>query len=166
MDMRIGPTTNGLGNAWHLAMQGRDTGQHLRVLEQRRTDAQDAPAQRYRRIYRLYRRPPRVMRAANLTECTQGGTRERAVDARLKGGWFGWQAAKRGDSRMVRALLDMRAVVDDIDHVGRSALHVAVRGGHLGVLGVLLKRGADANLQASALRSQAPVHMPVLLKYI
>ena len=55
---------------------------------------------------------------------------------------------------MVRALLDMRAVVDDIDHVGRSALHVAVRGGHLGVLGVLLKRGADANLQASALRSQ------------
>ena len=94
-----------------------------------------------------------MIRAANLTECTQGGTRERAGDARLKRLWFGWQAAKRGDSRMVRALLDMRAVVDAIDHRGRSPLHVAVRGGHLGVLGVLLKRGADANLKASALRS-------------
>jgi ankyrin repeat protein len=67
---------------------------------------------------------------------------------------------------MVRALLDMRAVVDDVDHVGRSALHVAVRGGHLGVLGVLLKRGADANLRASVLRSTPPVLLPVLFDLI
>lgn len=70
-----------------------------------------------------------------------------------------WQAAKRGDSRMVRALLDMGAPVDHADHLGRAALHVAVRGGHLGVLGVLLKHGADANTQAAGLKCEAPVHI-------
>jgi hypothetical protein len=60
------------------------------------------------------------------------------------------QAAGQGNSRMVRALIDMGASVNLVDEDGRSALHFAVRRGHVGALGVLLKLGAKVNMQAHA----------------
>jgi len=70
-----------------------------------------------------------------------------------------WQAAARGDSRMVRALIEMGACINELDHRGRSPLHRAVRAGHLGATGVLLKRGADVDLSARGLFGEAPLHL-------
>ena len=62
---------------------------------------------------------------------------------------------------MVRTLIDLGARVDEMDHRGRSALHRAVARGHLGVCGVLLKRGACVNKPASGQCSETPVHVAV-----
>ena len=75
------------------------------------------------------------------------------------------QAAGKGDSRMVRALVRMGAHVDELDHAGRSALHRGVRAGHLGVVGVLLKLGADVNLRARGRNLEAPLHLAARARF-
>ena len=76
-----------------------------------------------------------------------------------------WQAASRGDSRMVRALIQMGAHVDEVDERGRTALHRAVKRGHLGVVGVLLKLGANVNKQAQGEAHEAPLHLAARGRY-
>jgi len=60
---------------------------------------------------------------------------------------------------MVRALIEMGACANELDHRGRSPLHRAVRAGHLGATGVLLKLGADVDLSARGLFGEAPLHL-------
>jgi len=77
-------------------------------------------------------------------------------------------AAARGDSRMVRALIQMGACVHEVDQRGRSALHAAVRRGHLGAVGVLLKLGARVNQQADGVNSslETPLHLAVCRPFL
>lgn len=77
----------------------------------------------------------------------------RACDASAR------QAAARGDSRMVRALIQMGADVNEVDERGRCALHCCVKRGHLGVLGVLIKLGADVNRQAHGQAEETALHV-------
>jgi len=60
---------------------------------------------------------------------------------------------------MVRALIQMGAHVDEVDERGRCALHGCVKRGHLGVLGVLIKLGADVNRQAHGQAQEAALHV-------
>lgn len=62
---------------------------------------------------------------------------------------------------MVRALIRMGVSANELDHRGRSALHRAVRAGHLGATGVLLKLGAKVDLGACGLFREAPLHLAV-----
>lgn len=69
---------------------------------------------------------------------------------------------------MVRALIDMGASLHAVDEYGRSALHFAVRRGHVGAVGVLLKLGAKVNLQAHPAfgRREAALHLAVRHAYL
>ena len=60
------------------------------------------------------------------------------------------EAAVLGEAETVRALLDGGAAVDAADTKGRTALGMAVGGGHVEVARLLLDRGADVNRQTSA----------------
>lgn len=66
---------------------------------------------------------------------------------------------------MVRALIQMGAQVDEVDERGRSALHRAVKRGHLGVVGVLIKLGANVNKRAYGITQEAPLHLAARGRY-
>lgn len=94
-----------------------------------------------------------------------------AMGANPEGAYLGVQrlfaAARRGDHRIVEALLDAGAGVDRLNDLsiraeidqywfaedpirqedGRAAIHAAARSGHLHVVEMLIRRGADVNLK-------------------
>jgi ankyrin repeat protein len=66
------------------------------------------------------------------------------------------EAANKGDSEVVEALLDSGADINARDERNQTALHHAANGGHTPVVKLLLERGADVN--AKNLFEQAPLH--------
>ena len=68
-------------------------------------------------------------------------------------------AAKLGNERMVRILLDHNADVNAVDNRGFSALHFAAWKGHAGTVQLLLEHGA-------ALRANQCVATPLLLSVL
>lgn len=58
-----------------------------------------------------------------------------------------WEAARKGDAVMVRALLDKGADVNAKFRYGATALSYASDKGHTEVVNVLLERGADVNVK-------------------
>lgn len=56
-----------------------------------------------------------------------------------------WHAARYGDLERVRKLLLQGTCVNVTDNAGYTALHYAVRGGHLNICKFLLSNGADIN---------------------
>ncbi|NXO04563.1 ANR39 protein, partial [Rhinopomastus cyanomelas] len=56
-----------------------------------------------------------------------------------------WAAARDGDERRVRELLERRGRPGQPDQAGFTALHYASRNGHLGVCQLLLRWGAPCN---------------------
>ena len=57
-------------------------------------------------------------------------------------------AALRGDAKAARAAIEVGSDLDELDHLGNSALHWAVFGGHVDVAEVLLDAGADPNVMS------------------
>ncbi|XP_014260899.1 acyl-CoA-binding domain-containing protein 6 [Cimex lectularius] len=55
-------------------------------------------------------------------------------------------AADRGNSEMVKCLLELGADIDLRDSTGQTALHYACACGHKDVVNLLLKRNADVNI--------------------
>jgi ankyrin repeat protein len=53
--------------------------------------------------------------------------------------------ASKGNVTAIKELLDQNAVVNASDYDGRTALHLAASEGHVPVVELLLKRGADVN---------------------
>ena len=61
-----------------------------------------------------------------------------------------WVAAKDGNAAEVERLLKFANLdAEFVDGVGRSALHMAAKNGHLDAVKVLLEAGADPSLRAS-----------------
>ena len=58
-----------------------------------------------------------------------------------------WEAARKGDAVMVKALLDKGADVNAKFRYGATALSYASDKGHVEVVNVLLERGADVNVR-------------------
>jgi ankyrin repeat protein len=68
-------------------------------------------------------------------------------------------AAKKGDSEVVEALLDSGADINARDEQNQTALHQAASKGHTPIVKFLLERGADVN--AKNLFGQTPLLAPV-----
>lgn len=68
-------------------------------------------------------------------------------------------AARAGDQAALVALLDAGTAVDRHDSGGKTALFLAVQGGHLEAVTLLLARGADPNLQNNS--PSGPVDAPI-----
>ncbi len=76
-------------------------------------------------------------------------------------------AAQLGDEAAARAALDGGASVEsrdwhdeklsDVSSISKTALHFAAAGGHLGVVRLLLDRGADVN--STTMRGETPLHL-------
>lgn len=65
---------------------------------------------------------------------------------------------KSGDVQQVRELLNRhKSFVNMTDALGRSPLHLAVISGHLNIVNVLIKAGADVNA-TDRLKSLSPLH--------
>ena len=68
-------------------------------------------------------------------------------------------AANKGDSEVVEALLDSGADINARDEQNQTALHLAASRGHTPIVKLLLERGADVN--AKNLFGQTPLLAPV-----
>ncbi|HXE52564.1 MAG TPA: ankyrin repeat domain-containing protein [Tepidisphaeraceae bacterium] len=67
------------------------------------------------------------------------------------------QAAREGNLPEVRELLAAKYPVDRFDELGNTPLHYAVEGGHLAVVGVLLRAGANVNAHDKRVIGDTPL---------
>jgi ankyrin repeat protein len=66
-----------------------------------------------------------------------------------------WLAARNGQGAVVAALLQHQANVNSADRLGRTALRLAIQGGHDNVVRTLLDSGAEIESDTDALVSLA-----------